>query len=426
VTHPLDGWRARRPGWLDHAPNTMEAMADPSAPDAWEAVREAVLGGDFVSATASGRRRGAFSRWRRVELRPVDLTAGRHVQVTAYDQTQAFTTNHRLGDEARQALDELLVEPFGSWSVTTTTGRLSVEVTRKGQAILHRHRADGKAQPVTSHDKPKQRLLDPSAPYLREIGISDAEGRVKPSRQAKYRQVEEFCRQLTEALDAASSRLPELSATRPLRVVDLGCGNAYLTFAAHHVLTQVRELPVDMVGIDVKAQARQRNTAIAERLGWSSSLRFVQGEIAGPLDGELRDPDVVLALHACDTATDDALARAVAWEATLVLSAPCCHHDLQTRLASAPVPEAFTMVSRHGILRERLADTLTDAVRASLLRTRGYTVDVREFVGSEHTPRNTLLRAIRTDDDVSGATGRREVDGFVRTWGVRPRLAELL
>jgi len=217
-----------------------------------------------------------------------------------------------------------------------------------------------------------------------------------------------------------------VGVNRPLRVVDLGCGNAYLTFAAYHVLTSVRGLHIDMVGVDVKAQARQRNTTIAAQLGWSASLRFEQGEIAGPLDVSIHRPDVVLALHACDTATDDALSRSVDWGATLVLSAPCCHHDLQTRLAAAPAPPGFGMLTRHGILRERLADTLTDGVRASLLRTRGYSVDVREFVASEHTPRNTLLRAIRTDDDRNAATGRQEYDSFVRTWGIRPRLAELL
>jgi SAM-dependent methyltransferase len=310
--------------------------------------------------------------------------------------------------------------------VTTTEGRLSIEVTRKGRMILHRHRLEHPVQPSTAHDRAKPRLLDPAAPYLRAVGISDEKGRVKPSRQAKYRQVEEFCRQLTEALDAAGPRLPEPTGARPLRVVDLGCGNAYLTFAAHHVLRDVRGLPVDMVGVDVKAQARQRNTAIAEQLGWSGSLRFEQDTIAGALEPPADRPDVVLALHACDTATDDALARAAAWQAPLVLSAPCCHHDLQTRLASAEVPEAFSMVTRHGILRERLADTLTDAVRASLLRTRGYQVDVREFVGSEHTPRNTLLRAVRAGDASSVSAGVDEYAAFVRTWGVRPRLAELL
>jgi SAM-dependent methyltransferase len=405
-------------------PEAPSLSAQQESSDAWDVLRAAVLADTLVTAAASGRRRGAGPpRWERVEIRPVTLSSGRHLQVTTFDLVQAFTHNHPVGDAARIAVEELIAEPFGSWAVTTTQARLGIEVTRKGKAIVHRHRLDQPVAPATSHDRSKPRLLDPAAPYLRAVGISDASGNIKPSRQAKYRQVEEFCRQLSEALDAAGSRLAQLSDARPLRVVDLGCGNAYLTFAAHHVLAEVRGLPIDMVGVDVKAQARERNTAIADELGWSGSLRFEQGDIAGAQVGA---PDVVLALHACDTATDDALARALDWQATLVLSAPCCHHDLQSRLAAGSVPEAFRMVTRHGILRERLADTLTDAVRASLLRTAGYQVDVREFVGSEHTPRNTLLRAIRTEDAQTAATGRREYHAFLTTWGVRPRLAELL
>ncbi len=151
---------------------------------------------------------------------------------------------------------------------------------------------------------------------------------------------------------------------------------------------------------------------------------FVVGTIAGArLE---RAPDVVLALHACDTATDEALARALEWEASLVLAAPCCHHDIAAQLRRAPTPAPYAVLTRHGILRERFADTLTDALRASLLRLAGYRVDVMQFVESEHTPRNTMLRAVRTGKPVKGGSVRKEYDDLVATWSVRPRLAELL
>src|SRR5690606_15783980 len=159
----------------------------------------------------------------------------------------------------------------------------------------------------------------------------------------------------------------------PLRIVDLGCGNAYLTFAAHRFLTADpdeggRGLPVRMIGVDVKQQSADHNSRVAERLG--IEVDFVVGAIG---DAVLEQaPDVVLALHACDTATDDALARAVEWQASLVLAAPCCHHDIATQLRTAEPPEPYAMLTRYGILRERFADTLTDALRASLLRRGGY------------------------------------------------------
>ena len=152
-------------------------------------------------------------------------------------------------------------------------------------------------------------------------------------------------------------------------------------------------------------------------------MSFVQGDI-GTVELDER-PDVVLALHACDTATDDALARAVTWDAPLVLAAPCCHHDVAAQLRRSPTPAPYTLLTRSGILRERFADTLTDAMRAAILRLAGYRVDVIEFVDSKHTPRNTLLRAVRTGARPA-ADVREELDELTRTWGVHPRLAELL
>jgi SAM-dependent methyltransferase len=392
-------------------------------------VRAAILSDEtLVRALATGRRRGRQPAWRRVELRYVDLKSGRHLQVTRYDDTQAHTANHALGPAATEALEALLEEPFGNWHVDTLSESLQVRVTKKGEALVHATATpETQAAPVRGHDRAKARLLPEDDPVLRALGIADAEGRIKPSRQAKYRQVEEFLRALDVAVTDAleSGRLRQPTAEEPLRVVDLGCGNAYLTFAAHRHLTR-RGLSVHLVGVDSKQQARDHNTAVAERLGIGGSTSWVVASIqAADLDGVLpAAPEVVLALHACDTATDEALARAVGWDASLVLAAPCCHHDVAAQLRRTPTPAPYTLLTRHGILRERLADTLTDTLRASLLRLQGYRVDVMEFVESQHTPRNTLIRAVR-----SGAQPRdvqEEYDALVAAWGIRPRLAELL
>jgi SAM-dependent methyltransferase len=389
-------------------------------------------------AVASGRQKGSTPRWRRVELRYVDLKAGRHLQVTAYDDTQAHTSNHAVGEAAKNAVDDLLDEPFGNWHVDTLTETHQLRVTKKLEAMVHTAAKPGldgldrrgpggleQAAPVRGHDRKKPRLLPEDDPVLVALGISDGDGRVKPSRQAKYRQVEEFLRSLGPAVEdaLASGKLRAGTAEDPLRVVDLGCGNAYLTFAAHAFLTRVLQLPVHVTGVDVKAQSREHNTTVAESLGIAREMTFVQGDI-----GSVRlpqPPDVVLALHACDTATDDALARAVEWEAQLVLAAPCCHHDVAAQLRRAPTPTPYSLLTRHGILRERFADTLTDAMRASVLRLVGYRVDVIEFVESQHTPRNTLLRAVRTGATPSESV-RREFTDVTTTWGVHPKLAELL
>jgi SAM-dependent methyltransferase len=210
-------------------------------------------------------------------------------------------------------------------------------------------------------------------------------------------------------------------------VVDLGCGNAYLTFAAYHELHRADQ-PVALVGVDVKAQSRRHNEAVAERLGWADRVRFVEGSIA---DAELPEGfgggvDVAMALHACDTATDDALARAVSWRAPLLLAAPCCHNDLQRRIRAAGMrPEPVSPILRYGLLRERQVDLLTDAWRALTLRLLGYRVDVLEFVDSRHTPRNVLLRATRTGAR-AGPGAWAEFDQLREAWGCQPYLAEVL
>jgi SAM-dependent methyltransferase len=374
----------------------------------------------LVRALATGRRKGRRPRWRRVELRYVDLKAGRHLQVTRYDETQAHVSNHA---DPAEVLDELLAEPFGNWHVDAVDRTMQVRVTKSGEAVVGVQAREVGAEPDRGHDRSKARLLDQDDPVLVELGISDRAGRVKPSRQAKYRQVEEFLRELQAALDVAivAGRVRP-TADEPLRIVDLGCGNAYLTFAAHAWLTRVRGLPVRVVGVDVKEQARRHNTAVAGRLGVADEVTFVT---AGIDDVVLEEPPhVVLALHACDTATDDALARAVEWQAPLVLAAPCCHKDLSRQLRQHPAPGPYDLLTRDGILRERFADTLTDALRAALLRMRGYRVEVVEFVGSRHTPRNTLIRAVAGAGGSAGAEA--EYAELTGAWQVRPRLADLL
>jgi SAM-dependent methyltransferase len=231
-------------------------------------------------------------------------------------------------------------------------------------------------------------------------------------------------------VDAFLGRLddvvPGQPVDRPLRVVDLGCGNAYLTLAAHRWLS--RRGPVETVGVDVRDDVIARNTELVGRIG-ETGVRFVVDE-AGRWQPD-QAPDVVLALHACDTATDEALAQAVRWGAQVVLAAPCCHQDLRRQVdaragnAVGGAGAALRPMLRDGILRSRLLDTVTDALRADLLRVHGYRTDAVELVDPEHTPRNTLLRAVRTGTAPPAGTAE-ELHATCAALGVRPRLAELL
>lgn len=388
----------------------VEALADARA-----VVRETLLDASgLVRATASGRQRNTEVPFRRVEMRYVDLKAGRRLQLTSYDDTQSHTRNVELGKPAEEAIDELLAQPFANWHVQSSAETVQLRVTKRGRHLLHRGADTGSTEPDRSHDRAKSRRLDESDEMFRLLGIAAHDGRIKPSRQAKFKQVQDFL----AALDPVTDRLGE-----PVRMVDLGCGNAYLTFAAFRYLTVVKGLSVEATGIDVLARARMRNAEIATQLGVADRLKFEESPIRAAAVTET--PDLVLALHACDTATDEALARAVQWQAPVILAAPCCHHDIQRQLHAESVPDAYKLVTRHGILRERMADVLTDALRAAILRMMGYRVEVIEFVDSQHTPRNVLIRAVRTSTPVAPET----VDAYwslITEWGVQPALATLL
>ncbi|GAA0535180.1 SAM-dependent methyltransferase [Paractinoplanes ferrugineus] len=378
-------------------------MPQPLA-DVLAEVRTLLLDPGFTRAVAAGRRRGLTPSVTRAELRPVALKAGPKLQIVTDDGSRPFTRNVAPGAEAGAAVDELLAEPFGNWHVETASGTLQVRITKKGDAQVHRSAPVAAAPPAASHDRAKQWLLDPGDPLFSVIG----------GNAAKRRQVDAFLRALAATLPAS---LPS-----PLRVVDLGCGNAYLTFAAYRYLAGLG-VSVQVVGVDVREDQRVRNTAVAESLGCSDDVTFVAGTIS---DASLPfTPDLVLALHACDTATDDALARAVRWESSWVLAAPCCHHDIAAQLKGSSAPAPFGELTRHAIMRERFADVLTDSLRASLLRLSGYKVEVVEFIDSAHTPRNLLLRARRTGAAPTEAQ-REEYENLTGQWSVTPALAKLL
>ncbi|MDT0531193.1 SAM-dependent methyltransferase [Micromonospora sp. DSM 115977] len=367
-------------------------------------VRALLLDPALTRAVAAGRRRGHRPSMVRAELRPVALKAGPRLQISTSDGSRPYTRNVAPGPEADAAVDALLAEPFGNWHVETADATLQLRVTKSGEAQVHRATAARPAAEPGGHDRAKEYLLDPGDPIFAEIGGS----------AAKRRQVDAFLR-------ALAATLPD-DLTGPLRVVDLGCGNAYLTFAAYRWLAQ-RGVDVELVGVDVREDQRRRNTELAERLGWADRVSFVAGTIADAVVEPA--PDLVLALHACDTATDEALARAVRWQARWVLAAPCCHHDVAAQLRARPAPAPYELLTRQGILRERFADVLTDALRAGLLRLHGYRAEVVEFVDSRHTPRNLLIRARRTGTAPTAAQ-RTEYRELVDQWAVTPRLSALL
>ena len=360
---------------------------------------------NFVRAVLSGRRRNMQTEYERIDIRPVQLKDGLRLQLVMSEEKQDTTKN--IGIDAEKIL-ELLNSGYANVLVEFTTGSYSLRITKKGEALIHE--AKGVFERSVSHDRTKERLLDASDPFLIEVGISDHKGSIKPSMQDKYRQVEEFLRILEPALPEKKEKLS---------IVDLGCGHAYLTFATHQYLRK-SGINAQVIGIDVRENSRDRNNAIAKKLGITDSIEFRAEEIS---ETKIESADIAIALHACDTATDDAIAWGVQHGVQLLLIAPCCHHDLQVQIQD--IPEPWPMLTRHGIMRERLGDLLTDSFRTQILKLLGYRVDAIEFVGGEHTPRNLMIRATKTGAKPEPIDIARYKE-MLAQWNVNPALAQRL
>ena len=370
----------------------------------------------LVRVVLSGRRRNMQTAHERIDMRPVLIKDSIAIQVSHSDGRQMTTKNYEAG---KAPFNELLRSGYANILLEQTHQSISVRITKKGEALVHRESTEREQE--LAHDRSKSRLLDQSDPYLIAIGISDSQGNLKASKSDKYKQVEEFLRLLTPTLTSAikAGHIAEPSDAKPLTIVDLGCGHAYLTFAAHQYLRS-QGMAVKVIGIDVRTAARDRNNEIAQQLGISSSIEFRAEEIA---DTTLASADIAIALHACDTATDDAIAWAINSDAKLALIAPCCHHDIQAQMHEAPEP--WSIITRNGIMKERLGDLLTDGLRMQIMKLRGYRVEAIEFIGGEHTPRNLMIRAVKTGAGVD-ASEKQKYDEMLALWKVKPALASLI
>ena len=251
-----------------------------------------------------------------------------------------------------------------------------------------RHAASRKVS-TTQHDRQKRHLIAESAPFLRHVGISTDNGTVRPNARDKFRQVQQF-------VGILDHLVADHDHATPLRIVDLGCGSGVLTLAAHHHL-MASGVNVHTIGIDLKGKLMAQLNSTVEQLGWST-IEFVTEAISQWQPKPGAQPDLVIALHACDTATDDAIAQAVAWKSSHLLVAPCCQHDLQRQIDQSHIPPGFESLVRHGIVRERLGDLLTDTFRADVLAALGWRTDVIEFVDNQHTAKNIMIRASQTGE----------------------------
>jgi hypothetical protein len=369
----------------------------------------------FIRLTLKAPIKGRDTTWRRIVVRPVLVKGERHLQFSYFDERKDITKNYR-GAEAESRLDEALAMPFSLIQVEATGENLQVQITKDGKAIFHRSKPSGeKRQPDLSHDRAKDLPLPTGKPdaFLQTLGIMNTHGQIRPGMHDKFAQINEFLKLLEH-----TGELRSFGKT-PINVLDCGSGSSYLSFAVYHYLNNVLGIPMNLVGIDTNENLVDKSNANVDKLGFTQ-VCFRKSAIIDYVPEV--PPDIVLALHACNTATDEALAQGIRWDSRLILSVPCCHHDLNEHLGTTP---PFKPVFQHGILKERMADILTDTFRAQLLRIMGYKTDVVEFVSSEHTNRNLMIRAVKRGEP-GDARLVEEYNALKSFWGVTPYLEKLV
>ncbi|MCP3776127.1 SAM-dependent methyltransferase [Paenibacillus sp. MZ04-78.2] len=340
--------------------------------------------GTLIQATLSQVRRSDLDGCTKVTVKPVQLKGALHYQFSSFCGPKVLHEN--LAPEAAEAkLNTLLAEQFRQGLLQTGEADYQVLVSKKGKlGILRKPPTKQAVSEAPAHNRKKNYVLEEGVPvpFLIELGIMNAQGKVLAPKYDKFRQINRFVEMIADIL-------PHLPKDRTLTIVDFGCGKSYLTFAMYHFLKEMQGFDLRVVGLDLKEDVIRHCSALAEKLGYDG-LRFLVGDIAKY--DELRQVDLVVTLHACDTATDAALEKAVRWGASVILSVPCCQHELFRQVHS----DVLGPLLQHGILKERFSALATDAIRAKLLELVGYKTQLLEFIDLEHTPKNILIRAVRS------------------------------
>ena len=396
-----------------------------------ELLADAVRDGTFVKLTLS-RHRGADATLKNVFVRPVALRAGGRLSFVYHHATRDVTKN-LTPDEGLARIESLLNGVFEAANLFTTghSAQLNLGDAREPRLIVGRPAHAAAAQ--TRHDRAKKRWIDPKhSPWLHGLGVTTSDGEVRAGMEAKFRQIHRFVEilqhLLAEAEDQGAVRVPpppgspvaRLPAQHSPTVVDMGCGKGYLTFATYDFLRRAGWPMPHVRGIDVRPELAQLCNRTARECGLGG-LQFEAGAIHSAALDRL---DVLVALHACDTATDDAIAKGVKAGASLVLVAPCCHKELRPQFHPPP---ALAGALKHGILIERQAEFVTDALRAALLEWAGYDAKVFEFIATEHTAKNLMIAAVKRKQPLPPQEAARAVRELAAMYGIKTqRLANRL
>jgi SAM-dependent methyltransferase len=366
----------------------------------------------FVKLTL-GNYKGADEHLQKVLVRLVETKKGSRLFVLYRYDTRDTAKNFDF-DEGVAKIKELLGKDFFAGHLFTVNNDFQLEIGKKGKSRLNVAKPTFKVKPATNHDREKEVLVNPNSFYLNALGITSDRGEIKDNRHDKWKQINKFIETLSKLFDNSL-----LKNRDEIKIVDMGCGKGYLTFATYDFFKNERGLNVKVIGVDTKSELVGLCNDIAKSCDFND-LHFVHGWIG---DYELENVDVLIALHACNTATDDAIFKGISAKADLIVCSPCCHQELRPQITAPPM---FSGILRHGIMLEREAELLTDGLRALLLEQSGYATKIFEFIATEHTPKNNMIVGTKHEKDFDAESYRRQVVEIKEFYGIKEQRLETL
>ena len=363
---------------------------------------------DFISAVLSNPRDKELAV--KVKVRPLLQKEQLVFQVETFRNNQAFHENLESGAAVEKLFEAM--QNMKQMQLETRTSLYTVLISKKGKVTIKRKAQKSECvQADLSHNRKKQYILEEGmqVPFLQDLGVMTQEGKIVRSRFDKFRQINRF-------LEFIEDILPQLAKDREITILDFGCGKSYLTFAMYYYLHEMKQYNIRIIGLDLKTDVIRHCNELSRKYGYEK-LTFLEGNIADYTG--CNEVDMVVTLHACDTATDFALEKAIGWNAKVILSVPCCQHELNRQMDS----DILRPMMKYGLIKERMAALVTDALRAEYLESQGYAVQILEFIDMEHTPKNILIRAVRTGKKSENQEIIKKCEEFLH---VTPMLGRLL
>lgn len=367
---------------------------------------------NFVKMTL-GNYRGNDAHLQKLLVRLVETKRGKRLFFLYRHDTRDTAKNYDF-NEGLKIVRNLLGVDFFSGHLFTTENDFQLDIGKKGKSRLNVAKPTFKATPTLEHDREKQIQVNSNSFYLKALGITTDRGEIRAKQQDKWKQINKFVEILGSLFDKST-----LADKKQLRIVDMGSGKGYLTFATYDYFKNVREIDVKVIGVDTKEQLVGLGNDVAKASEFND-LHFVHGYIG---DYDLSDVDILIALHACNTATDDAIFQGIKAEASLIVAAPCCHQEIRPQIKA---PEMFRGILRHGVMLEREAETLTDGLRALLLEKNGYSTKLFEFVSTEHTPKNNMIVGTRHERTIDTNSLNEQIQAIKDFYGIKEQKLDIL